>query len=57
MGEVDLRQSLSEQVGPVDRVWCPRPRTLLLETVRQSGADGYNTQENTVRCVASEVQH
>jgi hypothetical protein len=49
VGEVDLRQSLSEQVGPVDRVLCPRPRTLLLEIVRQSGADDCNMQENTVR--------
>ena len=57
MGEVDLRQSVSEHVGPVDRVFCPRPRTLLLEIVEQSGADGCDTQENIVRCVARNVQH
>ena len=56
MGEVDLRQSVSEHVGPVDRVFCPRPRTLLLEIVRQSGADNCNMQENIIRCVASKVQ-
>ena len=56
VGEVDLRQSVSEHVGPVDRVFCPRPRTLLLEIVRQSGADNCNMQENIIRCVASKVQ-